>query len=253
MAKKRETNTANDHIILTDQVNGICPLCTKSLTYVKNNKTYKNYDIAHIYPLNATMYEIEILKNEERLSNDLNSLENLIPLCKDCHPKFDKPRTVEEYRILLSIKKRIQKEQTQRKQWYDYRIETELNNILEFLAKDEALPTDIELQYDPKTIDEKLNDSILPITKHQIKSNVSEYYLGVKTKLKQMDKLRSDISISIALQVKLYYLKLTETYTIQQEIFDIMSDWINVKTGRKSIDASRVIISFFIQNCEVFE
>ena len=106
MSNPRKKYSDAQNVALLSQVNGVCPLCAEILFYKKGGKSYKNYEIAHIYPLNPTPTEKTLLEHEERLSNDVNDENNVIPLCEICHGKFDKPRTVEEYRMLLGIKKR---------------------------------------------------------------------------------------------------------------------------------------------------
>ena len=81
MSNKRKSFSRAQHIALVTQVNRICPLCDTLLSYVKNGKSYNKYEIAHIYPLNPNADEIQLLKDEERLSEDLNHEYNLIPLC----------------------------------------------------------------------------------------------------------------------------------------------------------------------------
>ena len=104
MSAKRKTYSAAEENAFTTEVDGKCPLCGKALFYKKGNASFKGYEIAHIYPLNATPAEVQVLKGEKRLSSDLNSSENLIALCVKCHKQFDKPRTIAEYRRLVAIK-----------------------------------------------------------------------------------------------------------------------------------------------------
>ncbi|WP_373557726.1 HNH endonuclease [Pseudomonas sp. URIL14HWK12:I7] len=66
--------------------------------YSKSKTSNKQYEIAHIYPLNPTPPEALLLANEFRLSADVDHLDNLIALCLLCHNEFDNPRTVKEYR-----------------------------------------------------------------------------------------------------------------------------------------------------------
>ena len=113
MSNIRDKYTESQKISLVSQVNRVCPLCQEPLFYQKNKRTYKNYDLAHIYPLNPTLFEQKILENEPRLSDDVNDEDNLIPLCKICHGKFDTPRTVEEYQKLFAIKKSLIERSTQ--------------------------------------------------------------------------------------------------------------------------------------------
>src|SRR6185312_9521489 len=107
MPAKRKTYSAADENAFTTEVDGKCPLCGKALFYKKGKSSFKGYEIAHIYPLNAKPEEVQELKDEERLSSDLNAFQNLIALCVECHNKFDKPRTAVEYRRLGAIKRSL--------------------------------------------------------------------------------------------------------------------------------------------------
>ena len=81
MSNNRKKFTENDNLILYSEVEGMCPLCPNTLMYEKNDQNRKNYEIAHIYPLNPKADEIKLLKDQERLSTDPNDLKNQICLC----------------------------------------------------------------------------------------------------------------------------------------------------------------------------
>ncbi|MDU0847178.1 MAG: HNH endonuclease [Enterobacter asburiae] len=104
---KREKVNDTVKMSLLTEVQGKCPICRKPLiTRKKNSNTsVRVFDIAHIYPLNATDDEVELLKNEEKLSENIDSEENFIALCKTCHKIYDTKKTVKEYRKLVEIKK----------------------------------------------------------------------------------------------------------------------------------------------------
>jgi len=119
--RKKYSNAQN--VALLSQVSRVCPLCAEPLFYRKGGKSYKNYEIAHIYPLNPTPSEKILLEHEERLSNDVNDENNVIPLCEICHGRFDKPRTVEEYRMLFAVKKDLIDRSGQEAIWKRYAIE----------------------------------------------------------------------------------------------------------------------------------
>ena len=57
--------------------------------YKKQGKQHKLFEGAHIYPLNPSDEEKELLKNEKKLHDDVNHLNNIIALCRDCHTMFD--------------------------------------------------------------------------------------------------------------------------------------------------------------------
>lgn len=252
MSSNRKALTENDNLILFSEVEGICPLCTKSLMYVKDGKQYKIFEGAHIYPLNPSQEEVELLKNEERLGDDVNDLKNFIALCRDCHKKFDQPRTISEYRNLLSIKKRILAKSEIRKKYINYQIENEIKIILSLLASEENWDLEPEvLEYDPKEVDRKANSTLQKLTKKKIKFDVSEYYVYIRDQFRLLDKLTEDTFETIASQVKAFYMVLKKEGQTQEDIYEHMAEWVSKKTENSSLEASRIVVSFFVQNCEV--
>lgn len=254
MTNKRDTYNTAQQTALVSQVNRVCPLCTHPLFYKKGkaNRTYKNYQLAHIYPLNPTKEEQELLRNEKRLSKDVNDEKNIIPLCKDCHGKFDNPRTVEEYRSLYAIKEKLIKQTAQEEIQKEYNIESEITELIKALYTSEGSEDNAEIEYDPKAIDEKLNDTINRLTKRKIKNHVSDYYIFVRDTFAELDQNDIDLSDKISMQVKVYYLKQKGMGLDQQEIYENIVSWLNAKTKPETTDATEIVASFFVQNCEVF-
>lgn len=241
------------NVALTSQVDGVCPRCDKPLFYKKNGKSFKAYEIAHIYPLNPTSNEIKLLKHEERLSEDVNDEDNLIPLCKSCHGKFDKPRTIEEYRQLVKIKKRLIARSGQEMLWSSHHLESDIRSVIEALYEENFVGANAaEIEYEPTAIDEKVDASITRPTVRKIKNNVSDYFTLIKTHFSEIDKANPNFSDIVSLQIKTYYLKQQQLGIDKQAIFENLVSWVNVKTKPKSIDAAEILVSFFVQNCEVF-
>jgi hypothetical protein len=252
MSKTRKKYSDPQNIALLSQVSNVCPLCSEPLFYKKEGKSYKNYDIAHIYPLNPTPLEITLLEHEERLSNDVNDENNVIPLCGICHGKFDKPRTVEDYRMLFKIKKDLIDHSGQEAIWKKYAIEDEISAIIDAIYNDPEFENKTEIEFTPKELDEKLDSTISRPTKIKIKNNVREYFIFIRTKFAELDSAKIDLSEIISLQIKTYYLKQKNMGLNQQAIFDNIVLWIHTKTKPKTNDAAEILTSFFIQNCEVF-
>jgi len=255
MVTNREAFTENDKLILFSEVEGMCPLCPNSLMYEKKSQSRKNFEIAHIYPLNPNEEELELLKNEEKLSTDPNDLKNLICLCVSCHTKFDKPRTLDEYKELVSIKKTLLRQTKNKSLWGDTKIENEIKEIIRILATEEIdLSKEDILKYDPKEIDKKVNDSITLLTKRKIHRNVQDYFQIVKSKFIELDRLTPLTTETISSQVKSHFLLLCKEHKDinQKIIFDALVSWLSKRTKQDNDEASEILISYFIQNCEVF-
>jgi len=252
MSNPRKKYSDAQNVALLSQVSRVCPLCAEPLFYKKGGKSYKNYEIAHIYPLNPTPSEKILLEHEERLSNDVNDENNVIPLCEICHGRLDKPRTVEEYRMLFAVKKDLIDRSGQEAIWKRYAIEDEISEIIEAIYDDPGLENNTEIEFTPRELDEKLDSTISRPTKIKIKNNVREYFIFIREKFTELDSAEIDLSEIISLQIKTYYLKQKNMGLNQQAIFDNVVAWIHIKTKPKTNDAAEILTSFFIQNCEVF-
>lgn len=255
MDTNREVFTENDKLILYSEVEGMCPLCPNSLMYEKNSQNRKNFEIAHIYPLNPKKEELELLNREEKLSSNPNNLNNLICLCVSCHTKFDKPRTLDEYKELVAIKKALLRQTKDKALWNNTKIEKDIEEIIRILATEEIdLSKEDILKYDPKEIDRKVNDTITPLTKRKIHRNVQDYFQIVKSKFIELDKITPLTTETISSQVKTHFLLLCKEHKKinQKVIFDALVSWVSKRTKQDNDDASEILISYFIQNCEVF-
>ncbi|WP_454061983.1 ABC-three component system protein [Candidatus Nitrospira salsa] len=253
MMKTRKEYGDAQNVALVSQVNRLCPLCLEPLFYKKNGRSYKIYEIAHIYPLNPTQNEINLLAGEERLSEDVNDENNVIPLCRICHGKFDKPRTVEEYRHLFQLKKNLLERSRQEELWKRYEIEKEISAMINAIYQDPELVVDSEIEFSPKKVDDKFDGSASRPTQSKIKNNVREYYVSLKDRFSSLNQSDDDRSDLISLQIKTYYLKQKDMGFSQQVIFENIVSWIHAKTNPQTLDAAEILASFFIQNCEVFE
>jgi hypothetical protein len=249
MSNYRKKYSTNEQLILYSQVEGICPICTKPLYYKKCGQVHKKYEIAHIYPLNPTHTEINILKNEKRLSDDVNSLDNVIPLCLECHEKFDKPRTVEEYQTLYKIKKSLILKNKIMNVYSLFNIEDEIRVVLHKLNLDNGELT--KLEYTALKIDQKANTSLPPLLKRQIKNDVTEYFKFIQNIFVEIDRETPNKFNTLAAQIKSFYFKCMQSTSNQEEIYHSIVEWLHNKTEKYSLRACEIITSFFVQDCEV--
>lgn len=248
----RRNLSPNENSILLAEVENMCPFCAKTLMYEKNGRKNKLWEGAHIYPLNPTVEEIELLKDEERLHEDVNNIRNFIALCGDCHKKFDNPRTVDEYRMLFSIKKNILSKSETRSKYADYQIETEIKEVIQALVEDSDEASYIPLSLDALELDNKADNTLSRITKNRIRNEITENYFYVQQQFNEIDSQYPKTFNVIASQVKSFHDTLSRKETSQEVIYEQLTEWLFKKTGNSSKGACGIIISFFIQNCEVF-
>ncbi|WP_026480212.1 ABC-three component system protein [Ahrensia sp. 13_GOM-1096m] len=253
MSNERKKLSPAQELALISQVNRVCPLDAEPLFYKTGTRSFKNYEIAHIYPLNPTSNEESLLEKEERLGLDVNDEDNLIPLCTTCHTKFDKPRTVEGYQELVAIKKKAIERSSQEELWKTNPIKESILEIVSAIYADADEGIEAEITFNSMKVDEKLNDTISKPTRRKIKNNVTAYYTFIREKLVLLDKAGDCTSEIISNQIKGFYLIQKGNGVGQQAAFDNIVKWLNAKTKAESNDAAEIITSFFIQNCEVFE
>ena len=250
---ERKVYTDTEKMILYAEVDGRCPKCGARLYKVKDkDKVIRAFEVAHIYPLNPTAHEVEILKNEKRLSDDPNDLRNVIALCPSCHSEYDTSKTVEEYRELVKVKERLIAQTNIRDAYKNFGVEQEIEIVLRELSSITGDDTLVELSLTALRIDEKVDNTLPYILKKQIRDDVTNYFLLLRSSFIELDKDNFNKFNTIASQVKAFYHKCLQMNHSQQDIYKALVDWMNDKTGYVSERACEIIIAFFVQNCEVF-
>lgn len=253
MAMTRRTPTSNETAILYNEVDGLCPQCDGAIMYEKSGRKLKNFDAAHLYPLNPTKQEEALLANEERLTSHVNALENFILLCKNCHTQFDNPRTVADYRKLLHLKKKAIRRDEARKTWHDYRLETELRSVIQSLSSYDSIPDEATLSYDSKTVESKTKNIPSAIKKRMIRRHVSDYFIYIRQLFKNLESSSPGKAQQIASQVRAFYLSQAPASKDAAERYDGVVNWIERRVSGCSPDSAQVLAAFFVQNCEVLE
>ncbi|MFT4805717.1 MAG: hypothetical protein ACI9YE_002940 [Psychroserpens sp.] len=248
---KRKKPTENLGLVLFDEVGGICPKCNKPLMKRGKGSRTKLYEVAHIYPNSPRPHETVLLKDEERLNANVDHEDNLIALCRDCHTIFDTPRTVEGYREMVLIKRELQRLSKLKNGWFGNLIDEEINEVITTLVSysGEALE---ELSFKAMTVDSKSDRTLEVLVKLKITNNVKYFYSIIKSKFAELDKRKPYTSDSIYSQVKTYYIKLKKDGLNQTQVFSALVEWLKKATNSKNVEVSEILVSFFVQNCEVY-
>jgi len=130
--------------------------------------------------------ERELLKNEQLLCDDVDSEDNLIALCRDCHKLFDNPRTIEGYREIYAIKKQLKQAALIKNRQYNFNIEQDIKEIIEKLSTLEP-SEDSQLSYKAMRVDDKIRSESGPAFKIKIKAQVAYFYTEIKKLFQQLD------------------------------------------------------------------
>lgn len=228
------TQIAENHSSLFVETRGYCPNdgCGSPLFISKNGMRHLRYKVTSIK------------------SSMTHTFDNLIALCPKCADEYNLSRTPESAKRLAEIKQTLAKEASALESISEIQLETEISNVLQSIV---TVPQDklIPLNYEPVMVTNKIhkeNSMLLRKTLY----NVTTYFAFVKDLFQQLSKegkLRFD---TFAMEVKLCYLKVKDDGLSQQQIYDILIEWLRTNTNG-SRDACDVVISYFVQNCEVFD
>ena len=252
MGNERKNFSENEKLLLYNEVNGRCPKCKKNLL---NDENRKIFDIAHIYPLNPSNKIKIMLEDMEIVGIEVNDLDNVIALCKNCHKTFDTNLTKEKYKDMVSLKKSLLHKRHLEEIYHRYTIEDEINLILDDLCNlsDEDASCFLDkISYKPIKLNKKINSTMPNLTKRSIKNNITNYYMYIKERFIIIEKSGKCNFNAICGQMKTIYSKIKEEYNSQLDMYESLIKWLTIHT-RKSGTACEIVISFFIENCEVFE
>ena len=127
-------------------------------------------------------------------------------------------------------------------------LEDEIRDIASLLSGLQCTGGLCQLEMGALRIDQK----ILPenaILKHSIQDDVLTYYRFIEEAFSEIGNF--DL---IASEIKLTYEKLENCCVSQDQVVDELANWMlrNSNLTAKHLLACRIIVSFFVQNCEVF-
>lgn len=233
------------------EVDNCCPLCGRLLQSSKQRKKgAKLYEIAHIYPNSPTAKQLSELKDVERLGNDSESFENKIALCLNCHKQQDYHTKRDEYERLLSKKKECLIRTSLREITDDYNLEKEIYSVIEKICQ-QSFNDRAQLNYKVVPIANKFKSDEFLI-KERISRFISLYYRMIKEEFQSIDENSNFSFEALCFQIKALFIQLDKICTSKEQIFDSMVDWLFRLTNSKNRTACEIVISFFVQNCEVF-
>lgn len=234
---------------LLDETKGFCPLCGRPLVEEKNGRRLRAFEGAHIYPHSPTAEQREFLKDVEK-PQDIESLDNIILLCLGCHNRQDFMTTLDDYLFLYKRKQQISAQYRSAQETSYIELLPEFKDILRRLSK-VADPESVELTYKPFNVARKIEPGPL---RRKVRNLVASYYSELQAQFRELDDIRTSAFERIAHQFRLAFLAQKEHMLIldKEEVFDGLVDWVQSKT-HGSRTGCEVVVSFFVQNCEVFD
>ena len=252
--KERKRPSDAEVRLLLQEVNFRCPLCGKILQskYPRKRKT-KLFEIAHIYPNSPTLTQYETFRNLEKLGKSSEDFENKIALCKDCHESYDYQTSKEEYLRLVEIKKNLLNKGAISHAIDSIEIEESINLVIQKLLNSNEQEK-ISLNYSPVPISKKFlkESSSEMLLKTKVSSYVTDYFPYIQKLFSELDGHNGFFFDALSQEIRLCFTKIKNLENNKALIFEQMVCWLQNKTQSDSREACEAVISFFVQNCEIF-
>ncbi len=252
--KNSVTSIGVDDVELLQQVNQECPLCHTPLIASSRGKTIYRYAVSHIFPeIFPADNESEFTEIHKKPTN-ISDVSNKICLCDNCAMEYLLTPSIETYDKLYRIKWSSLHHSGLRKASDKVRLDEKITQILSNIKETDIDSIDFSaFRMKPLKIKQKIAPTNKTLMK-AIKDDNDAYYFFIKEYLSQQDTIRGSFK-KIALEVQLCFTELAEKTTDQDEIYNALIQWI-LDTQHLSDyyrTAAHIVISFFVQNCEVFD
>lgn len=229
-----------------------CPLCGDSLLPNVSGKFIDNYNIVYIFPESLSRIEKESFEKIKKAPDESDAIISQIPLCVSCANKYLQKPDISTFKRLVEVQTEMISKNTIEQALQDMQLENQLVTVIEGLTNIEIDSSAIDLTYSAKKIDDKIPDNvILQVT---IKTYVSMYYNWIRERFSQLENEAFMFEI-LAMQIKTAYLRFKRMGYGREKIFKVLTDFIleKEKLTDRYYEAVRIIVAFFVANCEVFE
>lgn len=249
---ERKNPTQSECFLYLEEVDGCCPKCGTPFSRTEKGKFVKGYEIAHVFPNSPTPAEKIMLKNVRVAGNNSEDPLNKIALCHNCHKYYDDNKSVELYDEMFDLKATKHKALEAKKLILNQNIESELTQIISKLASLSGLEIDglEKLEYKALKISDKIEEKYILMRK-RIEMEVLQYFTFIRQEFTNQPS--ESISFeTMASNVRHAYCTLRDKGLNKEEIYDQMTNWFVHKTSCKA-EACNIIVSFFIQNCEIYD
>ena len=234
---------------LLAEANYECPLCHKKLVDTIKGQAVKKYKIVRIFPDGLGDETAEEFAAAYPAPQKVDVPGNLIALDEDCAERYLLSPTVEEYGKLHEIKTQLTRNYAAKLAVNSVQLEDDIRAVLDALGAIKNASELVKLEYEALRIDEKF-DAKNFILKNETQMQVVTYYRYIE---KVFSNSNADFDM-IASEIKVSSMKLEKAGLSQSDVISQLSEWIRNKAGlgTDSRLACNIVVSFFIQNCEVF-
>lgn len=250
---QRNNKKASDTVEYQDapllaEVNYECPIKHIKLVEEVKGIPKKKYQITQIFPEGLPSDMVDEFDAVHAKPKNLDAPSNLIALSLEASEDYLLKPTVEEYKNLYEIKALSSKRYKAINAINRIDLEEEIRIAIDGLVSLKTSDNLPNLEYDALRIDQKISDALL---QNEVQNHVLQYYRYTEGLFSDM----TDAFDDIAAEIKLSSQKLEKAGLSQEEVMYNLTEWIHNKAfagNTKGKVACRIVVCFFIQNCEVF-
>jgi hypothetical protein len=217
------TAVAEEVALLTTN-KGECQKCGRPLGRI-NNGNYESYAI-----------RFRLTENET------------VVVCPDCDREL-RNYSENEKTQTLEVKQSLELKAVAWDAVSRHSLDQNIREVLEAIHGMEA-SDDTRLKIEPLKVENKITENHL---KRHVISDVTHLYEGVNSVL---DRLSGENRLNVdrlARIIRRMFEDASGNLSSQREIYDMLVDSLFIKCGRKHMDECKVIVSYFVQRCEVFD
>jgi hypothetical protein len=181
----------------------------------------------------------------------LDAVQNKTVLCHSCYNDYVNAFSLVAYSELLKLKTDVVALYEAAASIDNLNVEHSLTEIVNELAAVSESDLADSLSFIPLKIDKKIPPSTFNL-KRKIEAAVTTYYPHIEQLFVQVSKKNSVNFDRIAKAVKYACDELLDRGLSQTQVFTQMVQWLKSKTNSKDDVTCEIMVSFFVQNCEVF-
>lgn len=238
---------------LFEEVDQRCPLCNRSLVKTLIDRTQFFFSITKIFPDVISPTKKMDFEAIHPKPLDCDDKKNKICLCNECSANYQFNPNIIDYDKLYKFKERALKNKglaASASTRLDEEIKEILGNLKECNTETDSFK---RLRMKPlKVINKIYPDNRLLIK--AIKDDNDVYYNYIKENLSNLDSYKLSFR-KVAHEVADCFLNLSSVTNDQDEIYNSLVQWIldTQMLPESYRNAAHIVISFFVQNCEVFD
>lgn len=230
-----------------------CPLCSRNLVAGTRAKMPFKAQLVALMPAEAR--GDYLLEGEYRAivptAPAYDSPDNFIALCPNCAADYQSEPTVKEYERLTLAKHRLTEQREAVAEIDAATLDERLIKVIEALRGTQDASSLSALEMNAYCLKQKLGDGDRLLF-NTVLNNVLCYYPFVGERLRLLEDDGAPSFRLIAIQVQDCADRLIAHGLGKRQVYDSLVDWIMRQTASDDRLACGVIVSYFIQNCEVF-